>query len=146
MISRKLKWVGYDFGQIIGRSSSFNETKHHSYLNTLKRLVDGKYFQNNRQIIVNSWGPSLYRLCRMICSMTMLEKLTFVDWERTPGTIHSYSYFDLTEEDLARFFQSCPKLTELRTRLLHLYKIDQKFEMGEELGNEFWSGCQGLRI
>ena len=138
--------MGYDFGQIIGRSSSFNETKHHSYLNTLERLVERNYFQNNRKMIANSWGRSVYRIHPVICSMTNLEIFTFVDWETTPGLFPSTVY--LTEEDLARVFQSCPKLTELRTRLFTRcsYESDRKLEMGEELKNEFRSGCQRLRL
>ena len=132
--------MGYDFGQIIGRSSSFNETKHHSYLNTLERLVERNYFQNNRKMIANSWGRSVYRIHPVICSMTNLEIFTFVDWETTPGLFPSTVY--LTEEDLACLLQSCPKLTELQLKLSEA----QKLEISEELKNELRSGCQQLRF
>jgi hypothetical protein len=97
---------------------------------TLERLVDGGYFQNNRQMIVSSWWPSIARLFRVIRSMTNLEKLSLLEWKLT-----------LTQ-DLPQLFRSCPKLTELRLRLFE----SQELEMNKFLKNELRSGFQRLRL
>ena len=68
--------------------------KYVNRLITLRRLVDGWYFQNTRQMkVTNSW-PSIPRFFRVICSMTNLEKLELMHLKMT-----------LTEEDLALLFQ-----------------------------------------
>ena len=144
MISKYLnEWIMILDRSLVDRAL-LNEIKYHSHLITLERLLDGQYFQNNRKFITNSWGPYDDLLNRFICSMTKLEKLTFVDWELTPDPPHSF--WELREEDFARVFQSCHKLTELRTLLFHSHVFDQKLEMGEELENEFRSGFQRLRF
>jgi hypothetical protein len=96
----------------------------------LKRLANGGYFQNNRQVILNSKWPSIPRFLQVIHSMTNLENLRLLEWDLT-----------LTE-DLARLFQSCPKLTELHMKLVK----SQMLEMGEGLKNELRSGFQRLRL
>ena len=74
--------------------SYYEEQKHVNRLITLRRLVDGGYFQNTRQMIVDSEWPSIPRFFRVICSMTNLEKLELMHLKMT-----------LTEEDLALLFQ-----------------------------------------
>jgi len=105
-----------------------------SRLITLEWLADGGYFRNNRKMIVNWRWPSIARLFRVNRSMINLEKMSLLKWELT-----------LTE-DLARLFQSCPKLTELHLRLRDILFEHQKLEMGEKLENELRSGCQRLRL
>jgi len=102
---------------------------------TLRRLVDGGYFQSTRQVIVDSEWPSIPRFCRVICSMTNLEKLELLHLKMT-----------LTE-DLALLFQSCPKLTELHLRLCDSNRFDrQMLESNEELLSELRSGFERLRF
>ena len=82
---------------------------------TLERLAAGKFLKNNRQVIVIYFWPSFPWLCRVLRSMTALEKLSLLGCKLT-----------LTE-DLLQLFQSCPKLNELRIKLVerqHL-KIDE---------------------
>jgi hypothetical protein len=96
----------------------------------MERLADAGYFQNNREVIVG-WGwPSVPRFFPVVRSMTNLEKLYLLNWELT-----------LTE-DLPQLFQPCPKLTELRLKLVK----GQNLEMGANLKNELRSGFQRLRI
>ena len=83
----------------------------------MERLADAGYFQNNREVIVG-WGwPSVPRFFPVVRSMTNLEKLYLLNWELT-----------LTE-DLPQLFQPCPKLTELRLKLVK----GQNLEMGANL-------------
>jgi hypothetical protein len=101
-----------------------------SRLIALEQLVNGGYFRNNRQLIVNFWWPSNSQLFRVIRFMTNLEKLNLLDWHLT-----------LTK-DVPKLFRSCPKLTELRLKLLE----SKKLEMNEKLKNELRSGFQRLRL
>jgi hypothetical protein len=111
-------------------------SKHANLLTTLRRLADGGYFQNTRQMMVDSWWPSIPRFFRVICSMTNLEKLELLGWKLT-----------LTEEDLVRLFQSCPKLTELHLRLCDSNRFDYlMLESNEELENELRPGFERLRL
>ena len=109
---------------------SYYEQKYESRLIALERLVEGGNFLNVRQMIASSWWPSIPRFFRVICSMTNLEKIELMNLEMA-----------LIEEDLARLFRSCPKLTEL-----HLALCDLPLETNEELKNELRSGCQRLKI
>jgi len=112
-----------------------NELNDGSHLRTLERLEDGKYFrhlvdggyfQNNRQMILKSWGLSIPCLFQVISSMTRLEKLNLLDWK-----------LKLTK-DFLQMFRSCPNLTELRLKLFD----NKELEMDEELRSCF----QRLRI
>ena len=98
--------------------------------NSVITLADRGYFQNNRQMIASSWWPSIRRLFQAIRSMTRLEKLSLLKCSLTLA------------EDLPLLFRSCPKLTELRLKLVE----SQKLEMGEELKNGLRSGFQRLRL
>jgi hypothetical protein len=99
-----------------------------SRLNTLERLVERGYFQNNRQMILSSWRLSFRRLFQVISSMNHLEKLNLLECD-----------LSLTQ-DLPQLFRSCPKLTELHLTLFGM------LEMGEKLENELRSGFQRLRL
>ena len=96
----------------------------------LERLVDGGFFQNNRQMIVYwYWSPEPW-LLKVIFSMNNLQKLDLLNWQLKP-----------TKEDLACLFRSCPKLTEL-----HLTLNDWQNEMNEDLKNELRSGFERLQL
>ena len=101
-----------------------------SRLIALERLVNGGYFRNNRQLIVNFWWPFNSQLFRVIRFMTNLEKLNLLDWHLTLA------------KGVPKLFRSCPKLTELRLKLLE----SKKLEMNEKLKNELRSGFQRLRL
>jgi hypothetical protein len=126
-----------------------------SHMITLERLADGGFFKNNRQMIVDFCWPSLPRFFRVIRSMTNLEKIDLLHWG-----------LSLTE-DLPQLFRSCPKLTELRLKLVESYKTEMreelknelkltelrlklvesfKSEMCEELKNELRPGFERLRL
>jgi hypothetical protein len=103
---------------------------------TLRRLADGGYFQNTRQMKATNRWPSIPRFFRVICSMTNLEKLELLGWKLI-----------LTEEDLVRLFQSCPKLTELHLRLRDSGRFDRHMlETNEEVTNELRPGFERLRL
>jgi hypothetical protein len=106
----------------------YNRVKYEGHLITLKRLVARGLLKNIREMGVNSCGLSDPLICRVICSMTHLEKLSFAECQLT--------------EDLAPLFRSCPKLTELHVTIVK----SQKSEMIEELKNELRSGFQTLRL
>ncbi len=112
------------------RPRSISKLKDRRRLITLKRLANGGYFQNNRQVILNSKWPSIPRFLQVIHSMTNLENLRLLEWNLT-----------LTE-DLARLFQSCPKLTELHMKIVE----SQNVKMNGDLRNELRSGFQRLRL
>ena len=115
---------------------NYNEKKHVHRLITLGRLVEGGYFRNTRQMIVDSWWPSIPRFFRVICSMTALEKLELLGWKLI-----------LTEEDLAQLFQSCLKLTELHLAINASTRFDcQMLEANEELENKLRPGFERLRL
>ena len=110
-----------------------------SHLRTLERLEDGKYFrhlvdggyfQNNRQMILKSWGLTIPCLFKVISSMTHLEKLNLLDWN-----------LKLTQ-DFLQMLRSCPNLTELRLKLFD----NKELEMDEELKYKLRSCFQRLRI
>jgi hypothetical protein len=116
--------------------TSYDGQQHVNRLITLRRLVDGRYFQNTRQVIVDSWWPSIPRFFRVICSMTNLEKLELLNWKLI-----------LAGEDLAQLFRSCPKLTELHLALNNSTRFDrQMLEGNEELENELRPGFERLRL
>jgi hypothetical protein len=94
----------------------------------LERLADGGYLKNSRRM--NAQWHSIPPLFRVIRSMNNLESLRLFMCELT-----------LTE-DVPQLFRSCPKLTELRVRLVE----SQKLEMNEDLKNELRSGFQRLRL
>ena len=100
-----------------------------SRLNTLEWLVDRGYFQNNRQMIVNSWWQSI-RFFRFILSMNNLAKLSLLHWTL------------ILTQAVPQLFRSCPKLTELHLRLLE----SQELEMNEDLKNELRTGFQKIRL
>jgi hypothetical protein len=108
----------------------YYELEYDSHLIILKRLVDGGILKNNREMGVNFCrdSPSVPLIFRSIHSMTHLEKLSFPECQLT--------------EDLPKLFQSCPKLTELRLRIVE----SQKSEMNEKLKNELRPGFQRLRL
>ena len=103
---------------------------HKSCLIALDGLLNGGYFQNNRQLLASPWFSSNSQLLRVICSMNNLEILSLLECQLT-----------LTE-DVPQLFRSCPNLTELRSRLFE----SKKLEMNEELENELRSGFQRLQI
>ena len=114
----------------------YDEKKHVHRLITLGRLVKGGYFRNTRQLIVDSWWPSILLFFRVICSMTALEKIELLNWKLI-----------LTEEDLAQLFQSCLKLTELHLALNGSTRFDcQMLEANEELENKLRPGFERLRL
>jgi hypothetical protein len=61
--------------------------------------------------------------------MTNLEKLNIFHWK-------------VTLTDVPQLFRSCPKLTDLRLRLVE----SQKLKIDEELKNELRSGFQRIRL
>ena len=110
-----------------GRNNCYLEDE--SHMITLDRLAVGGYFQNNRQMIVNSCWP-VPRLFQVLRYMNNLEKLNLLECHVT-----------LTEE-LPQLFRWCPKLIEL-----HLTTFEsQELEMYEGLKNELRSGFQRLRL
>jgi hypothetical protein len=120
---------------ILDRSLTYQTSNYFAHnsddrLIILEQLVDGGYFQNNRQIIVPSCGcwPSIPRLFQKILSMTNLEKLLYLELRLA--------------EDLPQLFRSCPKLIELRLKLVE----SPKLEMNEKLKNELQPGFQRLRF
>jgi hypothetical protein len=116
--------------------TSYDGQKYVNRLITLRRLADGGYFQNTRQMIVDSWWPSIPRFFRVICSMTSLEKLELLSWKLI-----------LAGEDLAQLFRSCPRLTELHLRLRDSKRFDHHMlESNEELENELRPGFERLRL
>jgi hypothetical protein len=104
------------------------DLEYESHLIILKRLVDRGLLKNNREMSVNSCRLSDARMCRVIRSMTHLEKLSFLECQLT--------------EDVSELFRSCPKLTQLHLRIVE----SQKLEMNEELKNELRPGFQRLRL
>jgi hypothetical protein len=92
-------------------------------------LANRGYFQNNRQMIANSWWPYVPRLLRAIRSMTHLEKLSLLECNLSLA------------EDLPLLFRSCHKIAELHVRLYD----NEKLEM-DKLENELRSGFQRLRL
>ena len=104
--------------------------KYDNRLTTLERLADAGYFRNNRQLNVSYSWPSFPRLCRVIGSMADLETLSLLEWELT-----------LTQ-DVPQLFRLCPKLTELRMKLVE----SQNLEMNEDLKNELRPGFQRFKI
>jgi hypothetical protein len=100
------------------------------HLITLDRLAAGGFFKNNRQLIVRDYWPSFQRLCRVLRSMTDLETLSLLNWK-----------LSLTQ-GLPQLLRSCPKLTELRLKLVE----SQKVEMDEDLQNELRPGFERLRL
>jgi hypothetical protein len=110
--------------------------KHANRLITLRRLADGGYFQNSRQVMGDSEWPSIPRFFRVICSMTNLETLSLLNWKLT-----------LTEEDLAQLFRSCPRLTELHLTLYNSNRFDRHMlEGNEEVINDLRPGFERLRL
>jgi ribosome-binding ATPase YchF (GTP1/OBG family) len=75
-----------------------------------------------------------YRILRDICSMNNLEKLDLI-------------YNELTLEDLAQLFRSCPKLTKLQLTSFQLNKQEKDKDEGldEELKHQLRSGFQRLQ-
>ena len=97
---------------------------------TLDRLEAGGFLKNNRQMIVVDYWPSFQRLCRVLRSMTDLETLSLLEWK-----------LSLTQ-GLPQLLRSCPKLTELRLKLVE----SQKLKMNEEFKNKLRSGFQRIRL
>ncbi len=98
-------------------------------LTILKRLADGGFLANNRQLILDvgwSRGPWLFQVIR---SMNNLETLSLLDCQ-------------LTLSDLPQLLRSSTKLTYLRLKLIDRLKL----EMNEELKNELRSAFQRLQI
>jgi hypothetical protein len=110
--------------------NDLKDDKGESLLIIMERLVDGGYFQNNRQMIVKFTWTFIARLFRVICSMTHLEKLNLLECRLT------------VTENLAPVFRSCPKLAELHLSLFesHILKIN------EDLKNELRPAFQRLRL
>ena len=112
--------------------NDFKDDKGESLLIIVERLVDGGYFQNNRQMIVKFTWTFIARSFRVVCSMNNLEKLNLLKCVLT----------DTAMKDLALVFRSCPKLTELHLRLFE----GQIFKKNEDLKNELRPGYQRLKI
>ena len=108
----------------------YYKQKRENRLITIERLVEGGFFQNNRQMIVSLHWPSLPRLLPVLHSMNNLEKLSLLEWKLT-----------LTQ-DVPQLLRSCPNLTELRIKLVER----QKVEIGEELENELRPRFERLRL
>jgi hypothetical protein len=108
----------------------YYKQKYENRMITLERLADGGFLKNNRQMIVILRWPSFPRFCQVVRSMTKLEKLEILDSKLT-----------LTQ-DVPQLFQSCPKLTELRMKLVE----SQNLEMNEDLRNDLRSGFQRLQL
>ena len=94
--------------------------------NLLNRLIDGGFFNNNRQLFVSNWFSSSRLTFKLVCSMKNLETLNSLDLNCA------------TLEDLQCLFRSCPKLTNLH------YTLPARQELNEDLKNELRSGFQRL--
>ena len=103
----------------------------------MEYLVDRGFLENNRLLRVSlDWltmGAN-YRILRDICSMNNLEKLDLI-------------YNELTLEDLALLFRSCPKLNNLQLTNFQLNKQEKEKDEGldEELKNQLRPGFQRLQ-
>ena len=105
-------------------------SKYKSHMITLDRLAAGGFLKNNRQMIVENYWPSFQRLCRVLRSMTDLETLSLLEWK-----------LSLTQ-GLPQLLRSCPKLTELRLKL-----VENKYvEMDVDLESELRPGFQRIRL
>jgi archaellum biogenesis ATPase FlaH len=100
------------------RSLKFNRPLDESIFKFLERLAEKGCLQNNQMIAAYNWARSS-RLVELICSMKHLETLNFMDHEVTPDV-------------LARVFQSCSKLIELRIATFGL----KTHKMAEHLKNQ----------
>jgi hypothetical protein len=97
-------------------------------LKILERLAEKGYLQNNQQLKHVLYNLShISPFLELICSMENLEKLD-LDYK-------------LTLEDLARVFQSCSKLIELRIATFGC----KTHKMAEHLKNQLKPGFQRLR-
>ena len=105
-------------------------SKYKSHMITLDRLEAGGFLKNNRQMIVVDYWPSFQRLCRVLRSMTDLETLSLLEWK-----------LSLTQ-GLPQLLRSCPKLTELRLKLVE----NRYVEMDVDLENELRPGFQRIRL
>ena len=106
----------------------FCEQKPYSEL--LERLSNGGLLKNNRQMVVKWQWPSNRQLFRVIGSMNNLETLSLLEWK-----------LSLTQ-GLPQLLRSCPKLTELRLKLVE----NQYVEMDVDLENELRPGFQRIRL
>jgi hypothetical protein len=94
----------------------------------LERLAGEGYLQNNRRLDVELDCSSNHRIVEVICSMKNLKILRFF-------------CKNLTLEDLAHVFQSCPQLTNL-----FIPANGRKMsEVTEHLKNQLRIGFQKLR-
>ena len=119
ILDRSLKYSFFYFG-----------SKYKSHMITLDRLAAGGFLKNNRQMIVENYWPSFQRLCRVLRSMTDLETLSLLEWK-----------LSLTQ-GLPQLLRSCPKLTELRLKL-----VENKYvEMDVDLESELRPGFQRIRL
>ena len=91
----------------------------------LQRLVEEGFLKNNRQFAIFDCSRSP-RFVEVIFSMNNLQKLDLWDCE-------------LTLEQVAQLFQSCPKLIELHLKL-------STCEMDEDLKDQLRPGIQRLQI
>ena len=110
------------------RSLKFNRPPDENLLKILERLAEKGYLQNNRQLREfesDSFHISSYS--QVVSSMKTLETLE----------LESYMSFG----DLARVFQSCSKLTELK---ITAFEFEME-KMGEDLKSELRPGFQRLR-
>jgi hypothetical protein len=107
-----------------------NEQKCKSPMITLDRLAAGGFFKNNRQIIVEDHFPSFQRLCRVLRCMNNLETLSLLNWK-----------LSLTQ-GVPQLLRFCPKLTELRLKLVET----QYVEMDEDFESELRPGFERLRL
>ena len=119
ILDRSLKYRFFYFG-----------SKYKSHMITLDRLAAGGFLKNNRQMIVVDYWPSFQRLCRVLRSMTDLETLSLLEWK-----------LSLTQ-GLPQLLRSCPKLTELRLKLVE----NRYVEMDVDLENELRPGFQRIRL
>ena len=118
------------FGRFLTIFDQYDEALHSKSCEILKILVEEGLLKNNREFGVIFIPRSVPLILRVIRSMTQLEKLSLSEWKLT-----------LTE-DVPKLFRSCPKLTELRLKVVE----SQEFEMNEELQNELRAGFLRLRL
>ena len=111
---------------MIVRTADYAITK--SLLTSLEQLAEEGFFKNNRQLVVrfrSDWplSPPLFGIIRPMINLEILKL-----WD-----------CELTLEQVAQLFQSCPKLIELHLKL-------STCEMDEDLKDQLRPGIQRLQI
>jgi hypothetical protein len=113
---------------ILCRSLEIVDSVDESLFTTLEWLSEEGYLQNNHYFTAGYPFSRSSRFVKVICSMKNLQTLQL--WEN-----------ELTFEDLARMFQSCPKITYLNITNFKFTML----EMFEQLKNQLRPGFQRLR-